>query len=225
MAENFLTPFGYTTSISIHPKICPLCHTSIKPILKLNYQKTTDKFTASQIFQCTNCDELFITKFKFDSQKSQFLISELQPNTPQKLEIDNRINTLSPNFSAIYQQAICAHAYNLNLVSGPALRKAFDCLIKDFCEAMHPENLEKIARMSTGNLIHEYIHFPRLQAFAEKTAWLGNDEAHPERKWTEYDVTDLKEMIDICMHHIIAELKCIERTDFMEKNKADRNKK
>ncbi len=37
---------------------------------------------------------------------------------------------------------------------------------------------------------------------AERAAWLGNDETHYQRKWTDKDISDLKTVISLAEHWI-----------------------
>ena len=43
---------------------------------------------------------------------------------------------------------------------------------------------------------------PQVKLCAERAAWLGNDEIHYERRWTNKDITNLKELITLTINWI-----------------------
>ncbi len=53
-----------------------------------------------------------------------------------------------------------------------------------------------------GAVIKEDIGDSRLQKALKLASWLGNDEGHYTRKWEEYNIDDLKRLIEIAMRLI-----------------------
>jgi len=68
-----------------------------------------------------------------------------------------------------------------------------------------PKNEETIIKSSLGKVIKDHIGSPKLVDVAKRAAWLGNDEVHYLRNWTEKDISDLKALIRLVVYYIDAE--------------------
>jgi hypothetical protein len=105
----------------------------------------------------------------------------------------------------ILNQAVEAEAHGLDEVSGVALRKAFEFLIKDYCINRNPDKEKIIKKTFLGACIKEFVDDPKIKKCAEKAVWLGNDETHYERRWEDKDINDLKTLIQLSMNWIVNE--------------------
>lgn len=50
--------------------------------------------------------------------------------------------------------------------------------------------------MELGNCIKQYIDSEAIQVFANWASWLGNDQLHYTRTWTELDIFDLETLVE-----------------------------
>ena len=128
------------------------------------------------------------------------------------------IQDLSPNFSAIYNQEFIAEQYGLKEICGVGYRKAIEFLVKDYTIKFNLESENKITEptYALGKCIKEFTPDPRIKDMVERAVWLGNDETHYTRKWTDKDLNDLKILIDLTLHWIQMELLSNEYKSQME---------
>jgi len=117
-----------------------------------------------------------------------------------------RIRKTSPrcrrSFVAIYGEATAAEARGLKQVAGCGYRKAVEFLIKDFCVKENPADAEAIKTQRLGTVIQERISDPNIKAMAARATWIGNDETHYVRIWTDKDMTDLKALMSLTVSWI-----------------------
>jgi hypothetical protein len=111
---------------------------------------------------------------------------------------------MSPEFVEIYKQAKEAQDNGLTQVCGPGYRKAFEFLIKDYAKSKVAEEATRKAIEATfaGTVVKDYIGDVRAQAVAKRALWLGNDETHYLRKWTNHNIDDLITLIQLTIHWI-----------------------
>lgn len=105
-------------------------------------------------------------------------------------------------FCAIYSQVETAKAAGLDQLVGIGLRKAVEFLIKDFAKAEHPAKAEEIESTMLGKCIDRYVSDQNILQCARRAAWLGNDETHYVRKWTDKDVSDLNLLVRLTVNWI-----------------------
>lgn len=197
---------------------CPRCKTSLIPeyLYSLIYKKDDDLLFAS-IEYCSRCNNIFIstyllsndpkgetqyiTPFSFDDLFANSLISS-EPNQHKEQSFNDEISNLSPQFVKIYNQSLAAEAYNLDEIAGIGYRKALEFLIKDFAIHEYSDEVENIKSMNLSLCIKEYISDPNIKNLAERSTWLGNDEAHYIRKQGSYDISDMKQFIQAIVYFI-----------------------
>ena len=90
----------------------------------------------------------------------------------------------------------------LNQIAGPGYRKAFEFLIKDYAKSIAPDRAAEIEAKFAGAVVSDFVGDPRIQAVAKRSLWLGNDETHYLRKWTDHDVSDLVTLIKLTANWI-----------------------
>jgi hypothetical protein len=136
---------------------------------------------------------------------------------PESLIVPEEINSISPSFSEIYNQASFAEAANLDKISGVGYRKALEFLIKDYCIVLNPDKEKEIKTTFLGRIIGNFVSDPNIKACAERAAWLGNDETHYVRKWQDKDINDLKELIRLTMQWIKNDIRTRKHIEEMPK--------
>ncbi len=196
--SNFGIKVEGTTYLFEYPQECPLCHQLvIEPSRRVSkiYEKKLEA-----VFQCPNpdCHRLFFGYYKLVLGEVASH-TKLYPINPTHDEIPEIIRKISPSFVAIYLQANEAKQAGLDHICGPGYRKAVEFLIKDYAKSTVQEDTEKeiIDNTWAKDVLTNYIQEPKVQNVAEKALWLGNDETHYLRVWTDHDIDDLIALIKL----------------------------
>lgn len=190
---------------------CPVCKAKISPvpIYAFAYEDVNEDLTNACVLNyCTGCHSAFITTYliSINSDGSRFgygiqcLSSE--PNRFVKNVFDERIISLSPQFDKIYNQALAAESSGLDEIAGLGYRKALEFLIKDYATYEHPEDTDEIKSKPFVQCIKSYIKNEAIVTLAERSAWIGNDEAHYIRKQEDRDISDMKSFIQAIVYFI-----------------------
>ena len=193
------------------PDMCPICHHFIEPlkngIINTAVDEDLDQTILEISYRCPQprCAHQFISVYKLGTNNA-FYFSKSIPQNPVKASLEPEIVALSPSFEKIYNQALFAESMGLDEVSGVALRKSFEFLLKDYCINKYPDKEEDIKNKFLGHCIKEFVDDPKLKSCAERATWLGNDETHYVRKWEEHDIEDLKLLIRLSINWIVSEL-------------------
>ena len=93
-------------------------------------------------------------------------------------DFDDKLKEVSPQFAKVYNQALKAEEYSLDEIAGLGYRKALEFLIKDFAIYNNPEKSEEIKSTWMMKCLKDYIDNDKIKTLAEKSEWIGNDEAH-----------------------------------------------
>lgn len=194
-----------------YPDECPVCHKHVHATLKLAQKVESSKNASGQlqvVFLCPNleCGSFFIAYFHESFYQHGYgrvynLWGAL-PYSPKKPVVYEGITQLSPNFYEIYAQATEADQRKLDQVAGVGYRKALEFLIKDYCCLKRPDDAETIKKTMLGPCIDKYVTDENIKDCAKLATWLGNDETHYVRKWTDKDITDLKSLIHLTLSWI-----------------------
>lgn len=188
--------------------VCPICKSKISPIFisaALNTEHSVTIFN-----HCRSCHNSFISNYHVNkSSKStsniDYYDSTLESSKPcefTKQKFDENIISLSPRFDKIYNQALAAETSGLDEIAGLGYRKALEFLVKDFVIHQHPDEAEEIKKLMLSPCINKYIDNPQIKTLVERSAWIGNDEAHYVRKQTDRDVNDMKAFIKATVYFI-----------------------
>lgn len=195
---------GYTSRANIKEVAieCPFCHSKVIPNYLFMHNDQVFAFCPN-----SNCDKHFVLGYSALSQG--FTI--VQPNSvPMQKQFSDTIVHISPDFQVIYNQAFCAEQHSLNQICGVGYRKALEFLIKDYLLSSisedDTEKKEKIKNKFLGNCIAEDVVNEQIKIVAKRAVWLGNDETHYVRKWTEKDVSHLKQLIELTVRWIESEV-------------------
>ena len=185
---------------------CPFCKAKIAPIY---IASSLNESNSVSIFDlCRNCRNAFVTRYqvKLDTNYSNHYIAKTiiysEPNRFNKYIFDEKIVALSPQFDKIYNQALAAESSGLDEIAGLGYRKSLEFLVKDFAIHEHPNDSEDIKTKPLVQCIRSYIDNDSIKTLAERSAWIGNDEAHYIRKQEDRDVTDMKSFIQAIVYFI-----------------------
>lgn len=200
--------FGDRKTTYKEPSVCPLCKHSIKPVeLSINpFMDESKKLFLSFTYLCKHCHQTFIALHKASTAERTIICDTkllyLEPNRFAEQVFDQGISDLSAQFVKIYNQALAAECSGLDEIAGLGYRKSLEFLIKDFCIHQHPNDEEKIKSMPLAKCIATYVDNDMIKTLAERSAWLGNDEAHYIRKHTDRDVNDMKAFIKAMVYFV-----------------------
>ena len=205
---------GNTLGIDVQAIECPFCHARITP----NYVFLHDH---NLFAYCPNssCNKHFVLKEYYTGSFTVVL-----PNSgPARKQFSETINRVSAEFSEIYNQAFYAEQVSLNQICGAGYRKSLEFLIKDYLLSSlsedDAEKKERIKKKFLGNCIAEDVSNEKIKAVAQRAVWLGNDETHYIRKWTNKDVSHLKGLIELTVRWIESELETQELLNDMPEPK------
>lgn len=204
---------------------CPLCHMKIMPILlfvkKKEYIRGDLNEVYQVVFECPNtkCREIFIACYrKLVVYNDIFNLNDLRPYNIIDVGFDKDIINISPMFCKIYNQANRAEQMKLKDICGVGYRKAFEFLIKDYLiNTLPEEKAADIEKVQLGNCIKNYITDQRIKSNAERAVWLGNDETHYVRIYEDFDIEDIKKLIQLTVFYIQSEILSGEYQDKIQK--------
>lgn len=194
--------------LAANPNICPHCHSRNAPDLIWSHStKDTDEAPINiSAWQCANteCSKLFLVQHYFNGQfEFERFLNGLPkgPEWPQPiidLKSGNSKDENNSNFIKTYLQSLEAENYGLDELAGMGFRKAIEYLVKDWAIQSNPDKKEHIETAWLGAVISNYYEGD-LKEILERATWLGNDQAHYNKLFEEFDVEILKELIDLIM--------------------------
>jgi len=194
---------------------CPYCKHSMSQApesarFSLPYNSKEHRNDSLFLFyQCMRdeCQKAFIAVFqyRYDGNRSPFHVHYLQQILPSLVDEKywpEEVNSISKQFSEIYNQAVACESHGYNHAAGPTYRKSLEFLIKDYLINCNPNHKDEIKSKFLGNCINDYITDQSIKECAKRAAWLGNDETHYVKKWESKDIGDLKVLIKLTVNHI-----------------------
>lgn len=201
---------------------CPHCHVAGHPHFEggyiiSNHEETTGVYLFI-ILYCTVCKKHFIAKYFGVS--GNYKLEYALPSNPKPIIFDNFINSISPQFSIIYNQAKQAEDLGLSELVGIGYRKSLEFLVKDYLIQVQKENEQIIKSATLGTCIGK-ITDTKIQTLAKGAIWLGNDETHYEKRHPEYDVTYIKLFIKTLVEFIVGENAFIEAQNLINSNQSN----
>jgi len=213
------------------PDTCPNCGKGILPVLKQAF--IIEKYPGFKYlfvaFLCPLCNEVFIAEYFLESA-NHFTDFPSEPIPPMtilgngliKKDFPETIIKCSPSFAQIYNEAYSADRFGLQQIAGPGYRRALEFLVKDYSIQCNPDQKDTITAMSLGDCIKTYISDVATEDILKKTTWIANDATHYEKKHTDFDLEDLKTLIDICVSWLDADMK---RRDYSAKIRSKNSEK
>lgn len=204
----------------VEPNICPHCHVTNTPHHKWIIQtRDTDNVDCYiSTWQCSNakCNKVLVAQHKLSGANFQFtrFLNGLPkgPDWPKPIlelksgKLNKEGQAVQSNFIKTYLQSLEAENYGLDELAGMGYRKAIEYLVKDWAIHNNPDDREKIEKSWLGAAIKGYFEGD-LKEILERATWLGNDQAHYNRLFEEFDIEVLKELIDLIMVELDREYK------------------
>ncbi|MEI8245103.1 MAG: hypothetical protein WCI51_04685 [Lentisphaerota bacterium] len=130
----------------------------------------------------------------------------MYPTPPIELQYDPAISEISPKFAEIYSQAALAESIGYNHLVGIGYRKALEFLIKDWLCKKLPDKEGEIGKKNISQCIKEYVEDANLKICASRAIWLGNDETHYIREWSDKDIEDMKTLLKLTLYWLSAHI-------------------
>ena len=191
------------------PERCPFCHELANPTQKGGNLNSSETYISESLlvweifFICSNksCQKAFIGYYKRIGN-NDFELINLSKGIYVKTKFSAEINSFSPKFEQIYNQAFVAEQEKLLEVCGCGYRKALEFLIKDYAISKNGSEKDEIEQKALRKCIEKYFKGSQIEIVSNRAIWLGNDEIHFMRKWKEKDLTDLKRLLELTVHWI-----------------------
>jgi len=205
--------------VSIHIDVeridyCPICHKGIEPIVLSNYLIGLNSDILQRVYRCprNQCGRIFLANY-CGHPDGVYSLKNLEPRQHKEPSLPKLLKENFPDFCEIYKQAIIADEMNLKEITGMGLRKSLEFLIKDFViknlkndDVEIKEKINEVKKSFLGTCIEKYISDSTIKRRAKRAVWLGNDETHFFKKWPGKDINDLKNLIEITVSSIEAQL-------------------
>lgn len=186
-----------------NPDQCPHCHNGIEPTL---IKQSIEKAINYSIWKCTfrDCGKQFVAVHEIIGQGLAKFVGYLDgaPIGPYWLDTIKKINS---KFIDTYNQSLKAEYFSLNEIAGMGFRKAIEYLVKDYLIDRNSELQGKIEDKLLANVISENFKSPQeadLKDLLQRATWLGNDMTHYLHYHENFDLNDLKELINLVMSEI-----------------------
>jgi hypothetical protein len=226
------SPHGTYYNIS-EPNICPHCHVVNTPNNQWNvFSIDTDgiqNFLSAWKCSNQNCNRIFIAMYKVQNKMlifSRFLNGlpkgPIWPKPILNLKSGNGKDPSKPEnskFTKTYLQSLEAESKGLDELAGMGYRKAIEYLVKDWAIQNNLTEKDKIENSWLGSVITNY-YTGDLKDILERATWLGNDQAHYNKIFEEYDISILKELIDLIMVELDTQYKKKHYIDSIQKQKS-----
>lgn len=198
--------YGGTVNMTLvgEPRKCPRCHHAIDPRFAAAVGSSVGDLHIQAAYQCPRdeCRELFVGYYERESGVNSYTLVRVAPASQIPQVFPEEVVAVSPNFVTVYNQALSAEQIGLDQIAGMGFRKSVEFLIKDFAIHRNPGREDDIKKSTLGACIKTYVSDPNVQKTATRATWLGNDETHYVRRWSERDVTDLKLLIKLTVNWI-----------------------
>lgn len=198
------------------PDTCPICHSAGTMQVHASYVRTSEQEASEKAqiaLQCPkqDCRKFFVAYYSISSQTGSSFVARYSHSKPQNYagtDFPENIVNISPEFITIYNQAEKAEADGLDKIAGVGYRKSFEFLIKDYLisKAANEAAIDKIKAKALGSCIAQDINNENIKTVASRATWLGNDETHYSRIWTDRDINDLKQLIKLSVYWIDSEV-------------------
>jgi len=199
-------------NVDQHPDECPICRKGDEyALLGCHFTRTIDNFRFDEmtdivaaIYQCPrhSCRGVFVAYFECNRRfgGTTFRLRRFGPIYSKPRGFSDVIRTMSPKFPTIYNESLEAEENGLIEICGCGYGRALEFLVKDYLIYLGFDR-DEVTKMRLGTAVSK-IEIEPIQIAAERATWLRNDETHYERKWHEFDLQDLKNLIDLTVSSI-----------------------
>ncbi|MCD8511921.1 MAG: DUF4145 domain-containing protein [Bacillus sp. (in: Bacteria)] len=184
------------------PFLCPHCDVSNNPENNFKFiQKynDTDGSFLGLIHKCTACEKLFFTLHLVKGKTSNLICQ--YPNTKNRT-FPQLLCEMSPRFVEMYNHSQTAEQLNHIDLAGMGYRASLEILIKDFALYFEKDSKETIADLSLNNAIGKYFKSDEGIVSADVVRKLGNDYAHWEKEYEQFNIDVLKGYLEIFITQI-----------------------
>lgn len=206
------------------PDFCPFCHRHCIPKYLWSGPSDLDKLIT--LWKCPNsqCEETILAEHKLVKGTSDILLKRYINGNPihktwpeSIINLESGFNEGQPSkFIEIYNQALRAESDGLDEIVGMGFRKALEHLVKDVVaidiksSQKEPDEisseLEKLKGLLLWPVIDKYFS-DDLKTMLQKASWLGNDQVHYIKIYEEFDIPELKEIIDLIVYDLDQQLR------------------
>lgn len=198
---------------------CPSCKKALAPqnLYGLIHDKDDNQRVLSVADYCNGCQTLIVSEFSIEKHviyhsdgsishsDDTYDMTKLNHSAPisfKEREFDAKLKDLSPQFVKIYNQAKKTEELGLDEIAGLGYRKSLEFLVKDYAIYKNPDEMDTIKSTWMSNCIKTYIDNEQIKTLAEKSEWIGNDEAHYIKIQEDRDINDMKKFIDAMTYFI-----------------------
>ena len=195
--------------------VCPLCNYGVDMSYSNRHFHDRNienpyQFKVISIHNCPHCHQAFVTEHKMvdSGMLSGYYDFEqkVYPFFINSAYISDDIKNLSSRFVDVYQQTLVAKANNLLELYGMGLRKAFECLIKDYAFYKHPEQEVEIEQKKLAACVDTFVDNEKIKTLAKTCRLIGNNETHWRNKNEPGDIEMMERMLINLMKYIEMEL-------------------
>ncbi|WP_024480232.1 DUF4145 domain-containing protein [Cellulophaga baltica] len=211
------------------PNICPHCHVANEPreLFKW-FDSKENKLISTWLCNFNKCGRIFVISHKEDS--SSYIIERALNGLPKGPIWPEPILNLKDGktlgseqeedskFIKTYLQSLEAESNGHDEIAGMGYRKAIEYLVKDWAIQSNPTEKNKILSLWLSGIIKEFFTGD-LKDILERATWLGNDQTHYNKLFEEYNISHLKELIDLIMVELDREFKKRHYIENIEKRK------
>jgi hypothetical protein len=197
--------------IENEPSECPYCHLQNNPHLLSAYCSSDNTNKISAIYQCPSpkCQNFYIAIFESNGASvhgSHYSCTEIIGGEFKKQEFKDVIISISPLFVKIFNQALEAEKEGLNEICGIGFRKSIEYLLKDYVTSKNPSDKDTIAKMHLTDVVNKYITDKNLKDMSSRAIWLANDETHYKKQFEDFNLEDVKKLIQLTLYWIEVEV-------------------
>lgn len=212
------------------PDICPHCHVANQPGHQFHYfDNNSDKLYSIWTCHSKICGKVFITEHIEIAEGIYYVNRFLNglpkgPNWPKPiLELKdgrtiNLENVEESKFIKTYLQSLEAESMGFDEIAGMGFRKAIEYLVKDWAIHNKPNEKDKILSLWMSQIISEYF-IGDVKEILDRATWLGNDQSHYNKLFEDFNISHLKELIDLIMVELDREFKKKQYIENIEKRK------
>ena len=211
------------------PNICPHCHVANEPRLLHNWFDKIEDVLIS-VWQCNynKCTRVFVASHENDGRiyvvertLNGMPKGPIWPEPIKNLKDGRTVQTneeRDSRFMDIYKQSLRAEKEGLDEIAGMGYRKAIEYLVKDWAISKNPSKKEEILNLWLSAIIKDFFSGD-LKDILDRATWLGNDQSHYNKLFDEYNISHLKELINLIMADLDREFKKRKYIENIEKKK------
>jgi hypothetical protein len=212
-----------------NPNICPHCHVANEPQnLFKHFDSKVDRLISVWKCNYNKCNKIFVvthikgkSNYIFERNLNGLPKGPIWPEPILNLKNGQTIGTNNEEVSKFiktYLQSLEAESNGLDEIAGMGYRKAIEFLVKDWAIQTYPTEKDKILGQWLSANINEFFSGD-LKEILERATWLGNDQTHYNKLFEEFNIDDLKELIDLIMVELDREFKKRHYIENIEKRK------